>query len=336
MTKSRRTAAALILVAAGALALAFFLWPGGGWKKYEGPVEAITLGLASHESTTLFFVAADRGFFKDHGLDATLVEYPAGLMAANALLENKVDAAAATEFVVVTKHLIHDDVRVLASIVRSDSLQVIARRDRGVAEPAHLKGKRIALTRHSIADFYLETFLSHLGIPADGVTFVDMPPLDIPAAMTSGAVDAAFTWEPLTWQIKESLGPNAVHWPGQSGRHYQSLLITKADFAGRRPEATERLLRALLEAERYVAAHPDAAQGFMARRLGYDRALIRSLWPKCDFRIRLDQDLLTLMEDEARWAIRHRQLKGEMPNYLEIIQLDSLKKVKPEAVSIIH
>ena len=334
--KLRRTTVALISIAICAFVLAFLLWLPGTGKKYDGPVETITLGLASHESTTLFFVAADLGFFKEQGLDATIVEYPAGLMAANALLENKVDVAAATEFVVVTKQLCYNDVNILASIVRSDSLEVVARRDRGITEPSHLQGKRIALTRQSIADFFLETFLSDEGIPQGNVMFVDLPPWEIPTALISGSVDAAFTWEPLTWQIKERLGSNVVHWPGQSGRSYYSLLITRADFVKKRPKAAERLLRALIEAENYTAGHAPEARDLMARRLGYDPVLVESLWPRCDFRVRLDQDLLTLMEDEARWAIRRKGLKQEIPNYLDVIRWEGLKRIKPEAVSIIH
>jgi hypothetical protein len=52
--------------------------------------------------------------------------------------------------------------------------------------------------------------------------------------------------------------------------------------------------------------------------------------------VRLDQDLLTLMEDEARWSIHRRNRTGGLPNYLDIIHLESLEKIKPEAVGIIH
>jgi len=144
------------------------------------------------------------------------------------------------------------------------------------------------------------------------------------------------TWEPTVAKIKERLGPNAVHWPGQSGRGYYMVLMTRDDFIKKRPAAAERLIGALLDAEKYVSEHTPEAQGLIARRLGYDPELLQSLWPRCDFRVRLDQDLLILMEDEAKWAVRRKHLKKEIPNYLEVIHWESLKKIKPEAVSIIH
>jgi hypothetical protein len=41
------------------------------------------------------------------------------------------------------------------------------------------------------------------------------------------------------------------------------------------------------------------------------------------------------MEEEARWVLRHKRLKKEMPNYLDVIHRDALRRIKPEAVSII-
>ena len=305
-------------------------------RKYSGPVEKITLGVVNIEVCSLFYIADALGMFKNNGLDVTIKEYSAGLMAADDLLKNEVDVATATEFVFITKHALCDDVRILASIVQADTYSIIARRDRGISEPAHLKGKRIALTRHTAANFFMEMFLTHQGINVKSVTILDLTPSDIPEAISSGAADAAMTWEPFVGQIRKRLGPNAAHWPGQSGQRYNFLLMTRDDFIKKRPTAAERLIRALLDAEKYVSEHTPEAQELIARRLGYDPVLLQSVWQRCDFRVRLDQDLLILMEDEARWTIRRQYPKKEMPNYLDVIHWESLKKIKPEAVSIIH
>jgi len=42
------------------------------------------------------------------------------------------------------------------------------------------------------------------------------------------------------------------------------------------------------------------------------------------------------MEDEARWTLRRKGLKQEMPNYLDVIDWEGLERIRPEAVSIIH
>jgi NitT/TauT family transport system substrate-binding protein len=166
---------------------------------------------------------------------------------------------------------------------------------------------------------------------------VDLKPSEIPAAISSGAVDAVYAWEPYEGEIRKSLGPNAVTWPGQSGQSYQFVLMAKEEFIKERPIAVERLLKALLEAEKYGSEHTADAQNIIASRRGYDPALMQSVWERSDFRVRLDQNLVTLMEDEAKWAMRRRLTeRKDMPNYLNLIHLQSLERIKPEAVRIIH
>ncbi len=56
--------------------LPFVLLPGGPRVRGdpEGPVERITVGVASIDNSSLFYVAHDRGLFKEQGLDINVVE----------------------------------------------------------------------------------------------------------------------------------------------------------------------------------------------------------------------------------------------------------------------
>jgi len=335
MAKSGRVTAAIAFAAICVVALVLLLRPGTGEKTSDGPAEKLTVGVANIVSSALFDVAASQRLFEKHGLDVSLIWYSSGLAAAEDLLKNKIDIATTSEVVAVTKHLLHPDIRILASIARPVLHEIIARKDRGINEPADLEGKRIAVTLDSSGDFFLSTFLAHQGIPSKGIVIVDMEPAAMPEALSSGKVDAAMTWEPTVGQIKERLGTGVVSWPGQSGQVYHILLVTRHGFVSKRSAASERLLRALIEAEGHAARHASESQDILAKRLGYNRASVQSLWRRCDFRVRLDQDLLLLMEAEAKWVIRHKRLKQEIPNYLDVVHRDTLRRIKPEAVSII-
>jgi ABC-type nitrate/sulfonate/bicarbonate transport system substrate-binding protein len=337
MPESRRIKAVLMSLAIAGMAIFFLHCQKGSGGKYTGPVEKITLGMVPIESLSLLYIADARGMFKENGLDVTVIDFPDGVRASDGLLEKKVDVAAASDFVFVTKSFDHNNLRIFSSISRGDTLEIIARKDRGITEPAYLKGKRIGVTRDSAGDFFLDAFLSLHGISPGSVRLVDLKPYEIPEAITSGSVEAAIIWEPHAKKIRDSLGPKAVTWPGQSGQTYQIVLMAKEKFIKERPLAVERLLNALLEAEKYCSEHGADAQSLIASRLGYDPALLQSVWKRLDFRVRLDQDLVILMEDEAKWVMRRRLTgKKEMPNYLNLIHLQSLEKIKPEAVRVIH
>jgi ABC-type nitrate/sulfonate/bicarbonate transport system substrate-binding protein len=337
MFKSRSSKEALILIALAAIALFLLCCQKGIGAKYAGPVEKITLGLVVIESSSLAYIADARGMFKEHGLDVTIIDFPDGPKATDELLKNKIDVTAVSAFVFVNRSFDWNDLRIFGSIFRGDTLEVSARKNRGITKPADLKGRRIGVTRNTVGDFFLETFLSLHGIPIGSVRLVDLKPSEIPEAISSGSVEAAITWEPYAGKIRNGLGPRAVTWPGQSGQNYQLVLVAKEEFIKERPLAVKRMLEALLEAEKYWSEHATDAQNLIAARLGYDPALLQSVWKRCDLRVRLDQDLVILMEDEAKWVMRRRLTeKKEMPNYLSLIHLQSLEKIKPEAVRIIH
>jgi len=56
-----------------------------------------------------------------------------------------------------------------------------------------------------------------------------------------------------------------------------------------------------------------------------------------EFHVRLDQSLVVLMEEEARWAI-HAGLvpKQQMPNFLPSLAAEPLLAVSPGAVGLIR
>ncbi len=63
----------------------------------------------------------------------------------------------------------------------------------------------------------------------------------------------------------------------------------------------------------------------------------QALWHQNKYEVRLDQDLLILMEAEARWAIRKGLSRGkQVPNYLKSVYLEGLERIRPESVSVIH
>jgi len=337
MPESRRIKAVLISIAIAGVAIFFLCCQKGSGVKYTGPVEKINLGVVAVESSSLVYIADALGMFKQHGLDATIIDFPDGVKASDDVLKNRIDVAAVADFIFVTRSFQRDDLRIFGTIFRGDTFEIIARKDRGITKPAHLRGRRIGLTRGTVLDFFMGTFLSTHSISAENVRLVDMKPSEIMAAISSGSVDAVYAWEPYAGQIRNTLGSNAVTWPGQSGQSYQFVLMAKKEFIKERPLAVERLLHALLEAEIYCSEHTADAQNIIASRRGYDPALLQSVWKRSDFRVRLDQNLVILMEDEARWAMRHRLTeKRDMPNYLRFIHWESLERIKPEAVRIIH
>ncbi len=78
---------------------------------------------------------------------------------------------------------------------------LIVRNEAGIAAPADLAGKRVAVPVGSTAHFSLMGALTHWGIAETALTILNMPPDQIAAAWQQSAIDGAFIWQPVQAEI---------------------------------------------------------------------------------------------------------------------------------------
>ncbi len=304
-------------------------------EKHTGPVEKITLAAYAGETGALVYVAEHQGFFEENGLDVTIKDYASGKAAADALLSGEADIATSADFVFVSNSFDHADLRVFGTVATAEVIELVARKDKGITTPTDLNGKKIGVTKKSSAESDLGKFLLYNGLSIDDVELVDLKPSGIVKAVINGDVDAGVTWDPNVYDIKEELGDKAVSWSVVEGFYF--VLLTKEDWIENNPAATERFIKSVLGAEDYIKDNSEDAKEFVKDRFDYDSAYIDYSWPNQEFAVILEQAMLILFEDQARWRIKQGLSDAtEVPNYLNYIYLDALEEVKPEAVTIIH
>ena len=301
-----------------------------------GPPEKVTLAAPLLPIPSLFHVAHARGYFPAEGLEVTPQPFEYGKLALQSLLDGKADLAISADTPVMFAVASGRRVAVIAVIGTSTKgSAIVARRDRGIAAPSDLAGKRVGLARGTTADFFLASFLETRGIGREKVTLVDMKPKDLPGAVASGEVDAVSAFQPALENSVQALGENGVAFFDDTVYSDIFCLSTTPEFADRRPEAVRRVLRALLRAETFVREDQAESRRLVARAISMDPAFLEKLWGTMAFRVTLDQALLVSLEDQARWAVNAGLVPGKpKPDFLEVVHPEILRSVRPEAVAI--
>jgi len=302
-----------------------------------GEIEALSLGAPPIINSTLIYVADENNFFAQNNLDIKIKQYSAGRFALEDVMKGKIDIAAVTEFAFVGRSFDNPSLRILAVIAESYIVELVARKDRGISNPADLNGKKIGVTKLTEAEFFLGSFLIFNSLAVMDVEIVDLKPTEIASAISTGKVDAIISWEPIVSDAINRLGDNAISWPAQSGQESNWLLVTREDVIRSKPSALKHMLNALIKSEDYVSSNPDETKDILSKRLALKNTHLEELWSKLKLSVSLPQKLLLAMEDGARWKIQHNMTDGKsVPNYLNFLYVDALEEVKPEAVTIIR
>jgi len=297
----------------------------------------VTIAVSPLLGSTAIYVADEKGYFRQEGLDATLQRHASGQMSLQAVLSGKADFAAVAETPIAYAAVEGKPLAVVATIAEIDrAALIVARKDRGISQGVDLKGKKVGVAPGTSGDFFLHIYLMTSYIDPKQVSTVNLPSEQIVNALLSGKVDAVSTWSPLTMALQEKLGGNAVllDEPGLYTLTW-NLVVTR-DLARRDPDSIVRVLRAIVRANRFIAERPGEAQAITARNIGTEVADVAKEWADCKPTASLDQSLILDLEDQARWIVKREAVGIEVPNFLDFIDTTGLRVVVPDAVQIVE
>lgn len=333
-----RLAVIVMVIATLAMAAYVLLLPGGP-EKHIKPLEKVTLGVDVSVISAPVWVAENKGYFQSEGLDVKIVDYPSGRTALVDMLERgNLDMVTVAQTPVMYNSFSKNNYAIIAAMACSyEDVLMLAREERGIRTSADLKGKRIGTPAGSSGHFFLGLFLIHTGLRISDITVLDIDAPDLPGALADGRVDAIAIWQPHIHNAQKLLAGETLLLPSKNIYREDFYLVPNKDFIKKNPPALKKFLRAVDRAEVFIHENRDEAIKIVAGRLKINRETIDSFWDSYEFRLFLDQTVLTDLEAEARWAILNEFTHAvKIPDYLEFIYTDALLAIKPGAVNIIR
>jgi NitT/TauT family transport system substrate-binding protein len=298
---------------------------------------SLIIGTVPSPTALIDVVAYHKGYFAAQGLDVQIKEYTSGKVVVDDMLASKLNVAISTSLPLATYSFDRNDFRIIASMARlGNDNQVIARMDAGIGSIRDLKGKRVGVTRGTMPQFTLHLFLAQEGMSERDLTLVYADADKLMAMLKSGEIDAACLLRAKVDQVKAELG-KAIVINDDALYKINGFVSVRADYVQKNPQIIERFLRACIQAEDFVLNNKDEAVAIYADHFKLDKKQVLDSLKNSSFHVNLDQALLIDLEAKASWMIDEQFTdKKEMPNYLDFIYLDSMKKMDPERVSLIE
>lgn len=206
------------------------------------------------------FIAINRGFFKQEGLDVKAKIIPSGPAAIPELradtiqfqLNNYVSA-----FVAESKGVLQ--FRYVADSYQSapDTFDILVPAGSKLSAPKDLAGKTVAVpSLNSISTLTIAASLKPFGVEVKQLKFVEMPLPTMQAALKSGQVDAAWATEPFITAMRSGLGARKVldTMKGPTGDFPIAGWGVTAKFAQDNPRTIAAFQRAMGKAQQLAAS----------------------------------------------------------------------------------
>jgi NitT/TauT family transport system substrate-binding protein len=230
-------------------------------------VKPLKIGLVTWVGYGPLYVAQEKGFFREQGLNVDLQRIEGDVERRAAIASGQLDAIALTldSMIVLRAHGIRlKTVMAIDASNGGDGIVVVP----AIKTVEELKGKQIAFPTGLPSHFFLYTVLKQHGMQMSDIKPIVMDADQAGAAFASGKIDAAVTWEPWLSKASEIGRGHVLANSKQFPETIEDVLFMREDVLSRRQDAVAGLVKAWYKAVDYVAANPVESKAIMAKAFG--------------------------------------------------------------------
>lgn len=158
-----------------------------------------SIGITTWIGNTPLYIAQEKGFFKDLGLDLKIKVFDTVAQGFPAFTSGQLDGLAPVTSEAVTLAAKGVDFKIVTVEDTSVGADVILARN-SIQSIKAFKGKKIAVELGGIGHFFLLQILDQAGLTGKDVTLINTPPDAAAAAFQSGKVEIAYSYSPFSDQ----------------------------------------------------------------------------------------------------------------------------------------
>ncbi len=280
--------------------------------------DVVRLATGTDPSFTAVYVAEEKGYFDDHGVEVDVAILEGGPAMAQAVTAGQADMATQSDATTVTLMATDPDLRALADFQHSDTyIKVVWGPEVNAASDI----KKLA-TLPGIMTLATVRYLESQGIDPDSVELVSAAPPDVPTMLERGDVDGTVIYEPWATRSAEDAGGEIVGSIGDFDVNYAQWLVSDAGWLKGHEEDAAGVLAALADANDFIRENPEEAQQIVEKAIKIPVDQTAQIMQDLVFETRdIDEQALQSSKDTAQFFVDSGTLK-EMPDLDEQILLN--------------
>jgi NitT/TauT family transport system substrate-binding protein len=208
------------------------------------------------------WVAKDKGFYKDAGIDINIQQGTVGTGNLQALKAGQVQFACLdlTGAIIQAGTGKFTDWRAVAAIHQQTLVSIMTTKP-GITQPTDLKGKTVATAKGSVSQVLFPAYAKLAGLDPSTVKINPVASTALNGLMKAGSVDALSTFLLSQTALKTVTGKDVVVMPYSKylSDLFGNAIITTPDTIATKKDLVQRFVKATMQGLQYTVDHPDEA-----------------------------------------------------------------------------
>lgn len=278
------------------------------------------------------WMAFDKGYYKDEGLDITYRLFPSGTTAFQSFQTGQGDIILSGDLPSVQYFQRSDGNYRTIAVIERDTKGYVVVANKDIKTPQDLIGKTIATRVGSTGSWFVSEFLANNDIDESKVTVKNLDTQVMPAALCQGDIAAFFVWQPVGSRALE-ICPDTAHYLSDATGYIQGYLV-----AGARPEwlatpegkeIATRFLRATIKGVETAEKDFPSVAAYGKAKLDLSEEATRDQWETNSRPLAIDRIYYDDFCSLSAWG-RKAGIFEEPIDFGKIVWLDGLKAIDPK------
>jgi NitT/TauT family transport system substrate-binding protein len=290
------------------------------------------------------FVGAEKGYFKQHGVDASFRVVDTGTDMVNALHNGEAQVGDMSTTTYLKAVNAGNPFQVIGLIMndaaddRCDTpLAIVTERGRGIeaGKLEDLKGKKIGLAKGQTSDEYFKMVLRRAKMKYEDITIENIwSQFGLAPALAEGKVDAIVSWEPFVTQALTQVPDSFLVIRGGQHMSYVTVAVAHGPTVESKPAVIKSIAAGLAQSSHFTRQNPDEAVEIFAKWVpGTDVAVGKKSIKHISFDPRMSPNVLRAFEN-AEDEVLMNTLKGaarlDVPSLFRPEFMAAVQKEHPE------
>lgn len=258
---------------------------GSASQSEERKTKTITVGAIPILDVAPLYLGVQKGFFADRGLDVKVESAQGGSVVVSAVLSGQYQFGFSNNTTLLIGQTKGLPLKIIAPGSSStgkrgeDFAGVVVPAGSPIKSAADLSGKSVAINLlKNISETVVRESIRKAGGNPATVKFVELAFPDMPAAVASGRVDAAFVVEPfLTIATKQGARNVASAYAEATENLSVATYFTSAQLLKSDPDLVRAFSEAMVKSQTYASEHPDEARQILTTYTKISAEVIPSL-----------------------------------------------------------